>query len=373
MSRYGTILGGAASASSYVVQSADAEGLLNLAGAAGLATFGSMTDPVITSLTLTGAGDGHMFFLAAEGCEASDADGGASAQTLSASVFLGATAEGLAAAIASPSVTGPILDVQIAGAAKGQRVMCLVISGTLRGGGGGGLNYPNRLDASVNNGRVENPYSANPILHCQSGGNVAGGFNGGGTGNKCILGYDVGNLLPLGAFTGFDYTWRDLAPYISGLPVYANLVIDVNGNGTAYKIGVVDPASPLALGNGSTVTNLDGSFTTTFNAATQNLLIVNGLPTVLPGVGPPYVPPTVAGAAPPTYGFTAGWGSSSYSIAAILAAYPNARLARAASGDGGLPVSPNVTPALMLITGDAINQRIRSFQLSSVRFNGVLV
>jgi hypothetical protein len=187
------------------------------------------------------------------------------------------------------------------------------------------------------------------------------------------LGYRVGNGLPLSQLVSLEWTWFDLNPATSGLPVYSNLVIDVYGNGTFFKIGVIDPASPALLNNGSTVLNPDGSRTTTWLGASNNLLIVNGLSAAVPAPGPPYVPPDVQGAAPPTYGFTAGWPSSSYSLATILGAYPNATLAEASSLDGGLPKAPNKTPAFMLITGDSINQIIRAFRLSDVKFNGVRV
>lgn len=228
---------------------------------------------------------------------------------------------------------------------------------------------PERVDCSVNSAYVELPYSLHPVLHTRSGGNPAGGYNGGGTGNKCILGFAAFNLLPLGDLETIEYTWLDLNTATSGLPCYANLVIDVNGDGTAYRIGVIDPASLVGLNNGTTVSNADGSFTTSWDAATQNLILVNGLPVPpLPPGGPGFVPPTVPGAPLP-----GGWPSNSYSVAAILAAYPNARLAQASSGDGGLPKAPNKTPAFMLITGDSLNQLIRAFRLSDVRLNGVAV
>jgi hypothetical protein len=173
--------------------------------------------------------------------------------------------------------------------------------------------------------------------------------------------------MPLGDVKSFEYTWLDLNPATTGFAVYVNLVIDVNGDGSAYKIGVVDPAALPALNIATTVTNPDGSFTTTWNAGAQNMLLVNGLlnPPLPPG-GPGFVPPTVPGAPLP-----GGWPSNSYSVAAILAAYPNARLAQAASGDGGMPRSPNKTPALVLATGDSGNQIIRAFRLSNVKLNGV--
>jgi len=229
--------------------------------------------------------------------------------------------------------------------------------------------FPDRVDCSVNSAHVEETYSSAPILHAQPAGNVAGAFNGGGLGNKCILAFRVGDLLPLGLFTGFKYTWRDLNPGTPGIGVYANLVLDVNGDGSAYKIASIDPISPPALGNGTTITNPDGTKTTSFNGATDNLLIVNGLlnPPLPPG-GPGFVPPTVPGAPLP-----GGWPSNSYSLASILAAYPACRLAEASSLDNGLPKAPNKTPAFMIITGDSINMLVRAFRLTNIEFNGVKI
>jgi hypothetical protein len=373
MSRYGTILGGSANAVSFIVQGATPEALLAASGVAGLATFGPLQDPVITSIALTGAGDGHMFFLEVQGTSGVNAEGGLDATTISAQGFIGAEAEVLTKALQAVQNASPIVDVQIAGSAKGQRVLGIVISGTLLGGGGGGgFNYPNRVDCSVNSAHVQDPYDATPVLHAQSGGNVAGGYNGGGVGNKTILGYRVGDLLPLSQLVSVEYTWLDLNPATSGLPVYANFVIALNGllGSAIYKIGVIDPASPAALANGSTVVNPDGSRTTTWLAASMNLLLVNALASPGFAVGPPFVAPTVSLAPLPPAG---NWPSNSYSLAAILAAYPGATLAEASSLDGGLPKAPNKTPAFMLVTGDSTNQIIRAFKLSDVKFNGVRV
>jgi len=368
MSRYGTVLGGTANARSFVVQAAEADILQTLIGTA-VADFynsGIFPDPVITSVNLTGAGDGHMFFVEVELADASNVDGGADIR--GSDFFLAATADILAMAQALAPNTTPILDVQLAGASKGQRVMGIVLFGTLRGGGGA-FEMFSRVDCSVNAAYVESPYSRTPVLHTRSSGQVAGGYNGGGVGNKSILGFRVGNGLPLGQLQRIEYTWLDLNPAMSGFATYANLIIDVNGDGSAYKIAVIDPASLPGLNNGTTVTNPDGSHTTTWLGASNNVLLVNGLlnPPLPPG-GPGFVPPTVPGGPLP-----GGWPSNSYSIAAILAAYPNAKLAEASSGDGGLPRAPNTTPAFLLATGDSNNQVIRAFLLSNVKFNGAVV
>lgn len=223
------------------------------------------------------------------------------------------------------------------------------------GVGGGGFDFPNRVDLSVNSARVESANSVYPMLHTQTGGNTAGGYNGGGLGNKSILGIDVGNGLPLGQLKTVAYTWLNAAPFIASFPVYANLVVDINGDGSVYKIFVIDPSVNPALNVTTNVTNPDGSVTTTFDAATNYVQVVNFIPPVVPAVnlGP-------------------SWPSQSFRMSDILAAYPNAVLRRAASGDGGLP-NGTVTPAFLLATGDSNNNTIRQFRLSAIKFNGVLV
>jgi hypothetical protein len=236
------------------------------------------------------------------------------------------------------------------------------------GGGSNPFTFLQRVDCSVNSAYVESPFSATPVIHAQPGGHVAGGFNGGGVGSKGMLGFRVGNGLPLGSLASIEWTWQQLNPLVSPLTVYANLICDVNGDGSAYKVLVIDPASLPGLNNGTTVTNGDGSKTTTW-LASENVLVVLGLPVPpLPPGGPGFVPPTVPGGPLP-----GSWPSNSYSIADILGAYPNAKLAEAASGDGGLPKSPNKTPPLLLVVGDSTNNLIQAYKVSDVKFNGVAV
>jgi hypothetical protein len=137
VSRYGTINGGTANARTIVVQAADPDSLFAVAAAAVAAMFAAvppLVDPVATSVTLTGAGDGHMFFLELEFASAANVSGGA--DIVESAFFLAADAETLQAQISAYQSLNPILDVHIAGAAKGQRVMALVQFGTLRPSGG---------------------------------------------------------------------------------------------------------------------------------------------------------------------------------------------------------------------------------------------
>jgi hypothetical protein len=121
-----------------VVQAADADSLFSAAQgafAAAATMVPPLVDPVITSITLTGAGDGHMFFFELEMAAGADVDGGA--DVVGTQFLLSATAEDLQEQIAALQSGQPILDVQIAGSAKGQRVMALVLFGTVRPSGGG--------------------------------------------------------------------------------------------------------------------------------------------------------------------------------------------------------------------------------------------
>lgn len=55
-------------------------------------------------------------------------------------------------------------------------------------GGGGGSIYLDRVDCSVNSGRVSSLYEATSYLHVQTSGGVAGGYNG-----VVVWGYNANN------------------------------------------------------------------------------------------------------------------------------------------------------------------------------------
>jgi len=226
------------------------------------------------------------------------------------------------------------------------------------GGGGAGFTYPNRVDCSVNSARVDDANSDTPVIRTITGGNVVGGYNGGGIGSKAILGFDVGNLLPLGGLTSLQWTAKNLMPYNpSPWPIagYCNLIVDINGNGSVYKIFIIDPQSVPALLQCTITTNGDGSNTIDFDPLT-NLVLVIGL-----------IPPVV-----PTVNLGPGFLQQGFSIASILASYPLARFARANSLDGGLP-KLQVIPPWLIVQGDSNNNKIISMRLLSAFFNGVQV
>lgn len=230
------------------------------------------------------------------------------------------------------------------------------------GGGGDLFAFLARGDFSVNKASVDNAWSSTPVIKTQTGVNAAGGFNGGGTGNKAILGVDVGDGLALGDFLSLSYRWRPLVPYVVTpfLP-YANLIVELGAPAPAgFKVLVIDPASVPALNNAATVNNGDGTFTTTFDAALNFALVVNDVPGYPPGVPLPAVDLNPVGT----------WVNRSYRLSDIAAAYPAAALRRANSLDGGLPLA-TVTPAMLVIAGDSGNNRIHAWEILAMTFNGV--
>jgi len=178
--------------------------------------------------------------------------------------------------------------------------------GASGGGGGGPLNF-NRVDCSVNSGRVEALYESVSYLHGQTAGNVAGGFNGGGVGNKAIIGFSAADGLLLSAWNGqLSYTWKSLQVSTSPLKVYANLVVDLGPldlgpppppppvpptpllNPGGIKIFVIDPADGPPL---LTVTNVPalpnpGPIVSTHSAG-QFVQVVNNISGMLASMGPP--------------------------------------------------------------------------------------
>jgi hypothetical protein len=214
----------------------------------------------------------------------------------------------------------------------------------------------NRVDCSVNSGRVDNPYNFTSFLRNQTAGNVAGGFNGLGVGNKSILGYMTADTLPCLGWLGLAYTWKSLAITSSPLLVYSNMVVEITPG--VFKIFVVDPAAQIgspALNVCTNVLNGDGSTTTSNDPTIHYVQIVNDLVGVVPIVN-----------------LGAAWQSHSYKWSDILAVYPLARFKEAASGDGGLP-KLQTTPAFMLVSGDSATNALFTYSVTNVQFNGIVV
>ena len=189
--------------------------------------------------------------------------------------------------------------------------------------------------------------------------NNAGAFNGGGTGNKSILGFKGHDALPLSGITSiqFDYEMLSLNP---GFVPQVNLV--VNAGGGLYHIFVLDPSTAVSLNTG-TITPLGGNrFRFTHLTASNFVQVVNAF-TAAPIVSPP-VP--VAMSVGPL------WNQNSFrwsDIAAPGGSFPTWALADANSGDGGLPKNA-ITPAMLIDLGDSGNTTTLAYKLGDILFNG---
>jgi hypothetical protein len=190
--------------------------------------------------------------------------------------------------------------------------------------------------------------------------NVIGnkGFHGIGTGNKAMLGTDAPALLglPLAQLTALSarYALRTAGnTHILNRP-YINILIDVNGDGTLYKIGVLDrdpnPALNLLV-DVAQADPTDHEYQLSWIGAGK-LKIVNELPGVTPAVD-----------------LGAGWHNKVFQISDILAVYPDAKLARAFPTDNGLPADLTMPP-LWLVLGDSTYTRYSRVLLREVRLNG---
>jgi len=188
--------------------------------------------------------------------------------------------------------------------------------------------------------------------------NAAGnkGFHGGGAGNKSMLGTDFIDDMALGAFTSFSvrYGLRTAGNDHALNRPYVNVLIDANGDGSLYKIGVLDAHSNPQLNLLTDVTEgvaTDHEYTRAWVGAGK-IKIVNELAGVVPAVS-----------------LGAGWLNKVFTISDILAVYPDARLVRAFPADGGLPADLTL-PALWLVVGDSTYTRYSRIIVREVRVNG---
>ena len=228
-----------------------------------------------------------------------------------------------------------------------------------------------------------------PIFRSQTNANPAGGFTGGGTGNKGILGHFLGAAMPLGSLASVSWTVTNLqpeGPAGPGIPLpYANLIVDLG-------VPVVPPfapggivilvfgdilAPPLALSLGTFSFPGPNQIKCVWTAATDGVLTVVGKgmavfpdppgPTIVPS--PDGVQPT--GNVPPGI-----WQNYSRSIAAILAAYPAAVVLNANPLDGGMPggTAPGtIMSGVLLAAGDSSNQRQHAARLNAWTLNGIAI
>jgi hypothetical protein len=227
---------------------------------------------------------------------------------------------------------------------------------TVGGGGGGGGRL---LDLSVNAAGVDRFEDLAVVLRTGSRVNVAGAYTGGGTGNKAIMGVLGFDGLALGALLSVAFTWENVVgpggttfspPGAASVTVpYVNLVVDFGGGDLRVLVlmdAQLNPAVSAAIG---VYTNPGGLNVITHSwTAALGVLIVNAPPDPVPGGVAPIVSVGPA------------WPEKVYSMAALVAANPLARLVDAfpgapspfPAGGGGLPAGA-IIPGVVLASGDS--------------------
>lgn len=239
------------------------------------------------------------------------------------------------------------------------------------GGGGGSTGLGRNADFSVNAAAVNGGYQDGSIvLRTGSRTNAAGGFTGGGTGNKSIFGAFGFSGLPIGSLASIAYRWTNAVgpggPFFipPGGPTvttpYANFIVDF-GPPVGLKVCIVLDDSLAAAITAAIGTYMNNGSNVLSYAWTgvMSILIVG------------QVPPAPGGVAPSV---TVGPGflENAYSWPAIVAANPGAVLRDAFTGDGGLPAGA-VTPAVMLVSGDSGNLVKSGKRLELATVNGASV
>lgn len=212
-----------------------------------------------------------------------------------------------------------------------------------------------RVDCSVNKAYVDDAHGLMPTLITKTGTNTAGAYNGGGTGNKAILGYRGYHQLALGSLTHLALTWRDLTPDTASVVVLPaiNLVVDVSGSGASIKIFTLNQALPAGATTFTTASFGSNRYLYDWQPSVNRVQIVLDLPGVTPVVD-------LGGG---------NWTAHAYNMADVLAVYPSARLLDVNSADGGMPAS-FATPAMIVNSGDSSNLVMSSKLIESFLING---
>ena len=261
---------------------------------------------------------------------------------------------------------------------------------------------PNRRDHSVNGAWVDYWENAHPVMRVQTNVNPAGGYSGGGTGNKATLGYylpgppyPAGGTMKLSDLASVEYTIdrispevsavNDIAPYVNLLvllnplapPAARIFVVMVFGDwGNAVPTGVFTPTfppNPPVSGPGPNPIHV--LWTPANLVLVVNFEGMSGPPAV--GLWPVIVPKSFGPPGDPT-GLLGGgaWPGSGYKISDILAVYPDAIIHNwaqtALQNDGGLPKLTTVS-GITLNLGSSGNFAQSAVRVLDWKINGASV
>ncbi len=278
---------------------------------------------------------------------------------------------------ATMSAAKTAFDKQAGGVAQinpdGNLLALLYATGAI-GGGSGLTMIDNRRDHSVNGARVDLFNTTQAILRTMTNSNPAGGFAGGGTGNKAILGHFLPAPMPLGALVSVEFTVLRLTPEQTALGVnslpYINLVVELSP-GLIVVMVFADVNNPLLLGAYSTPAPNQHRCVWTAASPGSGIMVVNdeGMATFPIPPGPILVPVSQG----PAQTVAAAWMSHAYTLASIVAAYPGAMILNVYTADGGLPKSPTITSGVMMIIGSSTNSLQNAVQVLDWKLNGLSI
>jgi hypothetical protein len=230
------------------------------------------------------------------------------------------------------------------------------------------LNQESCIDLSVNQASVKKVGNY-PLLQTRVFTNSPGGFNGGGTGNKSILGINMNG--PLKNLKSIDMQFTNLqggiAPIYGGTGFnqcpFVNLQVDINGDSSLILIFVLInyAASPIPPLSGIyEILSIPDTYSASWNSglAVNVVGVTNGV--VLGGITPVYQP------------LPASWPSTYWSFQDILQANPNAKIINFKSTDGGSPVD-TVLSGMTLNSGDSAQQVFSSKLLTFLKINDTII
>lgn len=235
---------------------------------------------------------------------------------------------------------------------------------------------PALIDFSVNSAAGD-LIDARLVLRTGASANPTGAFNGGGTGNKAIVGYPLGLAgIPMGALLSVDYTWTNLlglgGPFfnpptaVTVITPYLNFLVDFGGGNLRVLVACNDQLNPLITAAIGTYSNPGGLNVLTYAWSSAQAVCIVGSP-----------PAAVPGGVVPSVSVGVSFLENAYSWAALVAANPLARVIDAFPanpvlsplGDGGMPVGALVA-GIVIASGDSGNVIKSGKALSSWRVNG---
>jgi hypothetical protein len=247
-------------------------------------------------------------------------------------------------------------------------------------GGGGGVIVADRRNHSVNGASIDEFASEAPIMRTNTNVNNAGAFNGGGTGNKSILGHWLPAPIPIGSLISIQLDYERITPEVGGglIDPYLNMLVELDPVGSPGLLSVLvfgDKGAAPALNTGVFTTTGLNKFRTLWTPAVAGsfVFVVLNKGTVAPG--PPVPVANPAGFPPDVVlaeGVAGAWPTHTYSIAALLNRYPAARIVNGDSGDGGLPKTTQ-TAGLMAILGDSTTVKQQSIRVNGWLLNGTAI